>query len=233
MRRLALVLGVLAVVFMALRLAAVPIANPALGYVAKVTCSQVFVGGLSAEAAVAELPDMAVTRLIRTRVDVADGRVVARVPGLAAREARYHEGLGCTLVPTTGAMAAFPVMAEALPLSDTEPWPLGHRVDPVMPDDVDVARLEAALDRAFAEPDTTVQRNTRAVLVVHRGRIIAERYAEGFGPRTRFPGWSMTKSVGSALVGVLVGAGQLSLDSASLFPGWRGAGDERAAITLR
>jgi CubicO group peptidase (beta-lactamase class C family) len=101
-----------------------------------------------------------------------------------------------------------------------------------MPPEVDAARLEAALDRAFAEPGNGLQRNTRAVVVVHRGRIIAERYADGFGPETRFPGWSMTKSVGSALVGILAGEGRLRLDSANLFPAWRGAGDARAAITL-
>lgn len=233
MRRPLMVLGVVALLFVVLRLAVAPIANPALGYMAKVTCSQVFVGGLTPAAAVAELPDLAVTAVIRTAVDVPGERVRATIPGLAAREARHHKGLGCTLVPTDGAIAAFPAMPTPTPLPDTLPWPLGARVEPRVPEGVDAARMAEALERAFAEPDTATERNTRAVLVVHRGRIIAERYAEGFGPATRFPGWSMTKSVGSALVGVLVGQGVLSLDSASLFAEWRGAGDQRAAITLR
>lgn len=234
-RRFALPILFLLGLFVVLRVAAGPVARPALGYVAKVTCSQVFLGGLTPGAALAELPDLAVTKVIRATVDTATRRVRAAIPGLASREAVYHPGLGCTLVPVDGQVAAFPALRAAgapTPEAAARPWPAGDLVQPVVPSGVDAAKLEAALDRAFTEPGNGLQRNTRAVVVVHQGRIVAERYAEGFGPETRFPGWSMTKSVGSALVGVLVGEGRLRLDSANLFPAWRGAGDARAAITL-
>ena len=68
-------------------------------------------------------------------------------------------------------------------------------------------------DWAFAEPDPKLPRNTRAVLVVHDGRIIAERYAEGFGVDTALIGWSTTKSVANALVAILLKEGKLSLDA--------------------
>ena len=235
LRRLVVPILVLVGLFLAVRFAAAPIARPALGYLAKVTCSQVFVGGLSPEAAVAELPDLVVTRAIRTTVDVPSGRVRASIPGVITREAVHHAGLGCTLVPAEGEMVAFPAIPPPPPAAADVaalPWPRGDRVEPQAPVGVDGARLAAALDRAFAEPHPRGRRNTRAVVVAHRGRIIAERYAEGFGPETRFPGWSMTKSVGSALVGVLVAEGKLSLDSASLFPAWRGEEDPRRRITL-
>jgi CubicO group peptidase (beta-lactamase class C family) len=87
-----------------------------------------------------------------------------------------------------------------------------------------------ALEAAFTEPGGDVVRNTRAVVIVHGGRIIAERYAGGVGAATSLPGWSMTKSVNSALVGVLAGAGRLRLDGAALLPEWRG--DGRSEITL-
>ena len=225
----------LVILIVAVRLVIVPLAHPALGYVAKVTCSQVFLGGLTPEAAVAELPDLTITKVIRTTVDVPAGQVRAAIPGLASRMALYHEGLGCTLVPTDGRMADFPELSAPVPVTPeiaAQPWPEGELVEPVEPPAVDAARLEAAISRAFAEPGHTVARQTRAVVVVHHGRIIAERYADGFGPAIRFPGWSMTKSVGSALVGILVGQGRLRLDSASLFPAWRAEGDPRGAITL-
>jgi CubicO group peptidase (beta-lactamase class C family) len=234
-RPLAVSVLLLVILLVAVRLVVVPLARPALGYVAKVTCSQVFVGGLSPEAAIAELPDLAVTRVIRTTVDVPAGRVRAAIPGLVSRVAVHHNGLGCTLIPTDGQMADFPELPAPAPVTPeiaTRPWPEGDLVEPVVSPVVDAARLEAAISHAFAEPGPTIARQTRAVVVVHHGRIIAERYADGFGPATRFPGWSMTKSVGSALVGILVGQGRLRLDSAGLFPAWRAEGDPRRAITL-
>jgi CubicO group peptidase (beta-lactamase class C family) len=219
-----------------LRVFGAPIANPALGYIAKVTCSQVFVGGLTPEAAIAELPKLSVTTVIRTRVDSDARRVRASVPLIAARVATYHPGLGCTLVPSGGEPQAFPAMPAVAARSDSVNallWPEGDQPLAQLPEGIDAALLDSALSRAFREPATGGERDTRAIVVVHRGRIVAERYADGFGPANRYPGWSMTKSVGSALVGVLVKEGKLSLDMNGLFSPWRASGDKRAAITLR
>src|SRR5258707_852059 len=62
--------------------------------------------------------------------------------------------------------------------------------------------LKAALDHAFEEPATPPFRRTRAVVVVHDGGVIAERYADGIGVETQLPGFSMTKSVVNALIGI-------------------------------
>jgi CubicO group peptidase (beta-lactamase class C family) len=91
--------------------------------------------------------------------------------------------------------------------------------------------LERIVTEAFREPDPRRLRRTRAILVVQDGRITAERYAPGFTEATRFPGWSMTKSVFGALVGVLVGEGRLTLLDRELMPAWRHP-DPRAAIAV-
>ena len=88
-------------------------------------------------------------------------------------------------------------------------------VAPAMP------QLAAAIDRAFAEPDAPPFRHTRAVVVVRDGRIVAERYAEGFGIDTPMIGFSATKSVTSALVGILVRQGKLALDRPAPVAAWR------------
>ena len=49
-------------------------------------------------------------------------------------------------------------------------------------------------------------------MVVRDGRVIAERYAPGYGIDTQVMGWSATKSVTNALIGILVRQGKLSLD---------------------
>ena len=92
----------------------------------------------------------------------------------------------------------------------------GHRVAsgprapaPAWPAGRGSPALDRVVHSAFSEPDRRRQRRSRAIVVVRDGRIVAERYAPGFGVGTRFAGWSMTKSVLSALVGILVGEGRL------------------------
>jgi CubicO group peptidase (beta-lactamase class C family) len=68
-------------------------------------------------------------------------------------------------------------------------------------------------------------------VVVQDGEIVAERYARGVTADTPLPGWSMAKSVLSALVGLLVADGRLRLDQRELFPSWRSP-DKRSAIQL-
>ncbi|MGX7893875.1 serine hydrolase domain-containing protein [Tsuneonella sp. HG222] len=74
---------------------------------------------------------------------------------------------------------------------------------------------------------------TRALVVYHAGEIAAERYGEGYGPRTPFIGWSMSKTVTGIMIGALVAEGRLHLDRSPPIPAWRRPGDPRGEITLR
>ena len=74
---------------------------------------------------------------------------------------------------------------------------------------------------------------TRAVLVMYRGKLVAERYAPGYSPDSRMIGWSMSKSVTAVLAGMMVADGLLVLDDPAPVPEWASAGDPRGAITLR
>ena len=90
--------------------------------------------------------------------------------------------------------------------------------------------LARAIDDLFAD---RASGETRAVLILRDGRIVAERYAEGYGPQTRFIGWSMSKSVTATLIGLLVSDGRLRLDDPVPIPAWQRPGDPRGPITLR
>ncbi|MCA9685762.1 MAG: serine hydrolase, partial [Myxococcales bacterium] len=90
--------------------------------------------------------------------------------------------------------------------------------------------LEAAIAELFVE-EGELPLHTRAVVVVQDGRLLAERYAPGFDADTPQLGWSMSKSVTSALVGVLVGRGEVDIDQPIGFAEWSEAGDPRAALT--
>ncbi|APE27569.1 Beta-lactamase class C and other penicillin binding proteins [Aurantiacibacter gangjinensis] len=74
---------------------------------------------------------------------------------------------------------------------------------------------------------------TRALVLMHRGEIVAERYAEDYGPDIRFTGWSMSKTVTAVLLGMMVADGRLRLDDPAPVKSWQRAGDPRSAITLR
>jgi CubicO group peptidase (beta-lactamase class C family) len=98
---------------------------------------------------------------------------------------------------------------------------------------IDTAAIRVALDWAFDDSQQTRPQNTRGVVAVHRGRIIAERYADGWGPYTPQIGWSMGKSIAATLVGILVQQGALKLDQPAPVPAWQGAGDPRRNIRVR
>ncbi len=109
----------------------------------------------------------------------------------------------------------------------TDEWPVDE------PDgDVDAARLAALLDRAFADPQPHDLAVTRALVVVHRGVIVAERYGPDTTSNTPLRSWSMAKSVLATLVGILVDAGRLDPDRPAAVPEWQGEGDLRRDITL-
>jgi CubicO group peptidase (beta-lactamase class C family) len=73
---------------------------------------------------------------------------------------------------------------------------------------------------------------TIGVVVVHKGRLVGERYRDGFGPDTTYRTWSVAKTLTGALIGVLVGRGDLQLDAPAPIGEWD-EDDPRATITLR
>lgn len=100
----------------------------------------------------------------------------------------------------------------------------------VAPTQADKVELARTIDRLF-DPEAVGE--TRALLVLHGGRIVARRYGEGYGPKTRFVGWSMTKCVTGIMIGLLVSDGRLRRDESAPVPAWTRPGDPRGEITLR
>jgi CubicO group peptidase (beta-lactamase class C family) len=223
------------------------------GYHAGVLCSAVFVAHRDPDAVAREelAPELLdnpsdtaePTRPIRTGVDRA-GRTAFAVPRYRddpffrgePRRAVFREGGGCTLLPP-GAKASDaarlpPVPQWARPDVASRPWPAGDRLpgEP-LPSQVDSVRLAAALDSAFTGAAYQPHR-TLGVVVLHRGRIIAERYAPGWGMYTQYRTWSTAKSIASALVGILAGQGKLDARAPAPIPEWGRPLDPRGAITI-
>jgi CubicO group peptidase (beta-lactamase class C family) len=92
------------------------------------------------------------------------------------------------------------------------------------------AKLADAIAPFFEDPALA---ETRAVVVMQGGRVIAERYAPGYGPDSRLISWSMAKSVTATLVGLMVADGRLALDEPAPVEEWQTPRDGRAKITVR
>jgi CubicO group peptidase (beta-lactamase class C family) len=91
-------------------------------------------------------------------------------------------------------------------------------------------KLARAADALFTDPEVG---ETRALLVLQGGKIVAQRYAEPYDAKTRFIGWSMAKCVTGVLTGLLVADGRLRLDEPAPIRTWQRPGDARGEITLR
>lgn len=195
------------------------------GYSAKIVCSNVFIVGRNAPEVLeldVQAPGHPLLRFMRVSVDH-DARVVtARLFGLFGKgTAVARDGYGCSEVPDGNVAAVAPVHKAASPSeAATGIWPDGETVD---------SSQDPAITKILDDP-AMMGPGMRAVVVVHNGRIIGERYGEGFSAKTPLLGWSMTKSVNAAIVGTLVKAGKLSLDRKELLDEWKG--DGRAAISL-
>jgi CubicO group peptidase (beta-lactamase class C family) len=200
-------------------------------YTAKIVCSGIFVSQRDLQSLLAV--DVAADQLFYLRyanvkVDRAAREVEATLFGLGRRKAAYRDGQGCAVMQ--GDVAKQPASVSPRPRAQRAADEL-DRLQAAAPES-DRARLDAALQWAFSEPDPALPRRTRAVVVLYKGRLVAERYADGFTRDTPLPGWSMTKSVVNALAGVLVQEGKVTLDDPLAIPEWREAGDPRGNITL-
>lgn len=136
---------------------------------------------------------------------------------------RYKLPLGATAISLMLAGCT----ADAEPASDTVEPAVQIVADDAQPGK---ARLTAAISPFFEDPALG---ETRALVVMHRGRIVAERYAPGYGPDSRLISWSMAKTVTGTLIGMMVADGLLVLDDPAPVPEWSSPGDPRAKITLR
>ena len=205
------------------------------GYSAEILCGAVFVSGRDPAAVEAEDlsgPGFELLRYFDKRVERDDQRVTASFHGLASQTAVLRDGFGCTRIDG-GTELDTPTLSPLPPPDPAAQWPEGERVDlEVAGEGIDRAALDAAVASAFAEPDPAHPRNTRALVVVHGGRVVAERYAPGFNHDTKLIAWSMTKGLTNALIGLRVKDGKLAVADRALLPEWRDEGDPRRDISL-
>ncbi len=171
---------------------------------------------------------MSPLNLTKTVIDETNKTVTASFFGMAKATAVYRKNLGCVLLQgdddyniQLDLESANTNIGTNLPIitAGTENKVIG----------VDYKALDQAINNVFDASLNMDTIKTRAVVVLYKDTLIAEKYANGFDKNTEILGWSMTKSITSTLIGMLVKEGKLSLDQKQLFEHWT---DERKEITL-
>jgi len=208
------------------------------GFKAQILCSGVFVSGRNAEDVITEdLSFHPLFKHIKWDIDYEKKGVATSLLGIFKNKSVYHEDLGAILLSGAEEREVRDWIAPIsypLPTDPEEvPWPTGDKIpeEPIVVN-IDVEKVNKAVDAAFEGRDAIKPWRTRAVLVVHNGRIVAERYADGITKDTPLIGWSMSKSVTSALIGILVKRGKLSLEGPAPVPEWDSPDDLRHEITI-
>ena len=202
--------------------------------VADALCAKTFVSGLDPQSVFTETMDRPGIRRLRLGmrydVDRAARTVGVSVMGLFASRAAFHDGFGCVLLHGSSQPYLLKSDIDALKVPKSRPLlPEIAGVGMVAPSD---PALLAALDHAFEEPAEPPFRRTKAVVVVRDGKVIAERYAAGVTVDTQLPGFSMTKSVINALLGIMTEQGLISPSLPAPVPEWHGSGDPRHEIEV-
>jgi CubicO group peptidase (beta-lactamase class C family) len=170
-------------------------------------------------------------------IDLADNNiddngkfVTASVYGLKKRKAIYREGLGATLINDNFDSTKPYDVPKRVMVENNLPFPYGNKEpkDTVF-STIDYAKLNAAVANAFDTGSQKVKRS-RAVLVIYKDKIIAEKYAPGFTKDSKLLGWSMTKSITSALFGILQKQRKIDIYKPAPITEW--ANDARKKITI-
>ncbi|GHB55957.1 6-aminohexanoate-dimer hydrolase [Psychrosphaera saromensis] len=150
-------------------------------------------------------------------------RVTADLFGIAKTSATYREGLGCTIDTETTAKLDN-IIVEDINHSEFEEWPLGDQSS------YDAPLIQETLD-SMVRADNERGYNTRAMIVVKDGHLLAESYGPHVTKDTPLLGWSMAKSLTAIILGHLEYTKVTERNPTNLFSQWQN--DGRSKLTLQ
>lgn len=200
------------------------------GFSAKSIASAHFLDNRSKELIEKTDNDINLIDLATNTIDEAGKFATSNVYGLKERKAIYREGLGATLINDDFDVSKPYLVPKRTPLVNNLPFPYGNNEpkDTVF-SNIDYSKLKKAIDNAFDKSGGKLKR-TRAVVVLYKNKMIAEKYDTGFTKKSKILGWSMTKSITSSAFGVLAKQGKIDIYKPTPIAEWQK--DERKNITI-
>jgi CubicO group peptidase (beta-lactamase class C family) len=174
--------------------------------------------------------DIDMIDLAKNSVDESGKFATANVYGLKKRKAIFREGLGATLINDDFDVSKPYDVPKRIKLNNNLPFPYGNNEpkDTVFAN-IDYEKVNNTVNTAFDKKGVKDKR-TRAVIVIYKDKIIAEKYADGFNKNAKILGWSMTKSITATYFGILQKQGKIDIKKPAPIAEW--ANDERKKITI-
>jgi len=200
------------------------------GFSAKSVCSCTFEAGRDLKSIEEGDNDIDMVNYASNKINLEEKSVTSTFFGLKKRTAVYKEGLGCILIPEgENTNIAYKPNRK---ISQSElPYPYGNSPEKdTIFSNIDYKMLDLAVENAFDCEGYEQKNKTRAVVVLYKGQPVAEKYTPGFSRETKLLGWSMTKSITSAVLGIMEKQGEINLEQTNLFKEWEK--DDRSKITL-
>jgi len=200
------------------------------GFSAKSVASGHFIDGRSLEIIEKGDNDIDNVRLAKNEINEKEKVVYSSAFGMKKRKAIYREGLGATLINDDFDETKPYLIPKRTKIETNLPFPYGNLEpkDSLLPE-VNYEKLNLTVANAFDQKGEKIKR-TRALLVIYKDKIIAEKYEEGFSKNTKFLGWSMTKSITATYFGILQYQGKIDINKPAPVIEW--ANDSRSKITL-
>ncbi len=167
----------------------------------------------------------------KTKINQVSKSVTSSIFGLSPRTAVYRNDVGCILIDGVDDYST-DLSIKRSAISPVSKWPQGSNLQyDSIPPEVNMTKLNAAVASAFDKSLGMDSVKTRAVVVVYKNQLLAEKYANGYTADTELLGWSMAKSITSTLVGILAKDGKVKLKDTNLFESW--TNDDRSQISLK
>ncbi|MEL6356573.1 MAG: serine hydrolase [Bacteroidota bacterium] len=231
-RRRLVLLALFVLVLISAFLYVLPLLRTGAGYAAKMACSCRYLQDASdLDTVRTQRLNFSVLGHVSLQENTAEKSVQASFYGLAKRKAYYIPGRGCVLVNDPHLPLPTPIELPQPPLS------IIASDMPLKPDSttfvgVDAAALESAIDFGMQPVDGG---GALGIVALRNGKLLTERYAPGINAETRLLGWSMSKSITAALIGMRVADGAIDLNKKPVFEQWANKAeypDPRSAIAL-
>jgi len=230
----------LLIVLVYLRLEIYPQLDIITGFSAKSVASGHFIDGRTLETIQQGDNDIDKVDWATNTIDENEKSVLSKVYGLKARKAIYREGLGATLINDDFDVTKPYNVPKRKASQSHLPYPYGNG-NPVDTSfaELDAFQLQKAVEAAFDKEGGSSQngeqakrknKRTRAVVVLYKGRLVAEKYGPGFRATSKILGWSMTKSLTATYFGILQKQGKIDIMKPAPIAAWKN--DERAKITI-